>query len=196
EMQPKLLRVLQDHEFERLGGTRTIKVDLRLIAATSRDLAKSISQKQFRSDLFYRLNVFPIRLPSLRERREDIPLLVRYFVQKFARLAGHQIDIIPAKTMAALVEADWPGNVRELENFIERSLILTEGTALNAPLGELAETRQSPEDMSLEAAERRHILRVLREAGGVIPAAHRLGIKRTTLQSKMQRLGISVADGG
>lgn len=198
ELQPKLLRVLQDHEFERLGGTKTIKVDLRLIAATNRDLAKSVAQKQFRNDLFYRLNVFPIRIPSLRERREDIGLLVRYFVQKFSKQMGREIETIPRETMEALAQWHWPGNVRELENFIERSVILTEGSALRAPLEEFqAEIAQAPED-SLRETEREHILRVLRETGGVLSgptgAGRRLGLKRTTLQSKMQRLGITRQD--
>ncbi len=200
ELQPKLLRVLQDHEFERLGGTRTIKVDLRLIAATNRDLARSVTEKEFRSDLFYRLNVFPIRLPSLRERRDDIPLLVRYFVRKFARAMDRGIETVPSETMNTLVNWHWPGNVRELENFIERSVILTEGTALRAPLAELhaeSPTFDSTE-YSLEGAEREHIIRVLLETGGMISgptgAARRLGLKRTTLQSKMQRLGITRQD--
>jgi formate hydrogenlyase transcriptional activator len=200
ELQPKLLRVLQDHEFERLGGTRTIKVDLRLVAATNRDLARSVAEKEFRSDLFYRLNVFPIRLPSLRERREDIPLLVRYFVRKFARGMDRGIETIPSETMNTLINWHWPGNVRELENFIERSVILTEGTALRAPLAEIqADSADSafPEH-SLEGAEREHIVRVLRETGGMISgpmgAARRLGLKRTTLQSKMQRLRITRQD--
>ncbi len=198
ELQPKLLRVLQDHEFERLGGTRTIKVDLRLIAATNRDLAKSVAEKEFRSDLFYRLNVFPIRMPSLRERREDIPVLVRYFVLKFARSMDRGIETIPSETMNALVNWHWPGNVRELENFIERSVILTDGTALRAPLADLqALTSGSPEH-SLEGTERELIIRVLRETAGMISgptgAARRLGLKRTTLQSKMQRLGITRRD--
>jgi formate hydrogenlyase transcriptional activator len=200
ELQPKLLRVLQDHEFERLGGTRTIKVDLRLIAATNRDLARSVAEKEFRSDLFYRLNVFPIRLPSLRERREDIPLLVRYFVRKFARVMDRGIETVPSETMNTLIGWHWPGNVRELENFIERSVILTEGTALRSPLAELqadSSTFGSAEH-SLKGAEREHIVRVLRETGGLISgptgAARRLGLKRTTLQSKMQRLGITRRD--
>jgi len=198
ELQPKLLRVLQDHEFERLGGTRTIKVDLRLIAATNRDLARSVAKREFRSDLFYRLNVFPVRMPSLRERREDIPLLVRYFVRKFASAMDRGIETIPTETMDALVNWHWPGNVRELENFVERSVILTDGTALRAPLADFrAETTNSPEH-SLESAEREHIVRVLRETRGMISgprgAARRLGLKRTTLQSKMQRLGITRAD--
>jgi formate hydrogenlyase transcriptional activator len=196
ELQPKLLRVLQDHEFERLGGTKTIKVDLRLIAATNRDLSKSVQEHEFRGDLFYRLNVFPIRMPSLRERREDIPLLVRHFVRKFARRLDRNIETIPTETMNALINWDWPGNVRELENFIERSIILSEGEALQAPLGELqmASRGSGPTASTLENAEREHILRVLRESGGVISgptgAAHRLGLKRSTLQSKMDRLGI------
>jgi formate hydrogenlyase transcriptional activator len=198
ELQPKLLRVLQDHEFERLGGTRTIKVDLRLIAATNRDLAKSVAEKEFRSDLFYRLNVFPIRMPALRERREDIPLLVRYFVLKFAREMNRGIESIPNETMNALVNWHWPGNVRELENFIERSVILTDGTALRAPLADLQATISSSAENSLEGTEREHIIRVLRETDGIISgtagAARRLGLKRTTLQSKMQRLGIKRQD--
>jgi formate hydrogenlyase transcriptional activator len=198
ELQPKLLRVLQDHEFERLGGTRTIKVDFRLIAATNRNLAKSVNEKEFRSDLFYRLNVFPIRIPSLRERTEDIPLLVRYFVQKFSRIMGRDIERIPSETMDALLRWHWPGNVRELENFIERSVILTEGTALRAPLAEFhAETSRAP-DGSLKGFERELIIRVLRETIGLISgptgAAHRLGMKRTTLQSKMKHLGITPED--
>ena len=198
ELQPKLLRVLQDHEFERLGGTRTIKVDLRLIAATNRDLAKSVAEKEFRSDLYYRLNVFPIRTPSLRERREDIPLLVRYFVLKFARELDRGIESIPTETMNALVNWHWPGNVRELENFIERSVILTDGTALRAPVADLHAEHSGLEEDSLEGTERELILRVLRETAGMISgptgAAQRLGLKRTTLQSKIQRLGIERRD--
>ena len=198
ELQPKLLRVLQDHEFERLGGTRTIKIDLRLIAATNRDLARSVAEKEFRTDLFYRLNVFPIRMPSLRERREDIPVLIRYFVRKFASAMDRGIETIPSETMDALVDWHWPGNVRELENFVERSVILTDGTALRAPLAEFRAEGLSSPDPSLEGAEREHILRVLRETRGMISgprgAARRLGLKRTTLQSKMQRLGITRTD--
>ncbi len=154
-----------------------------------------MAEKEFRSDLFYRLNVFPVRMPSLRARREDIPLLVRYFVRHFARGMNRGIETIPNETMNALINWHWPGNVRELENFIERSVILTDGTALRAPLAEFhAETSPSAEP-SLEETEREHIVRVLRETGGMISgptgAARRLGLKRTTLQSKMQRLGIS-----
>jgi formate hydrogenlyase transcriptional activator len=199
ELQPKLLRVLQDQEFERLGGTRTTKVDMRLIAATNRDLAGSVAEREFRSDLFYRLNVFPIRVPPLRERREDIPVLVRHFVQKFARRMGRGIETIPSETMDALINWHWPGNTRELENFIERSVILTEGTALRAPLAVLqASPNSGSAENSLEGAERELIIRVLRETDGLISgprgAAHRLGVKRTTLQSKMQRLGITRND--
>ena len=196
EMQPKLLRVLQDQEFERLGSTRTIRVNIRLIAATNRDLAKSVTERQFRSDLYYRLNVFPIRMPELRERKEDIPLLVRYLAQKFARRMNKQIDTIPTETMNALVSWTWPGNVRELENFIERSVILSQGPILNVPLVELSLAAQdSHRDSTLESVLRENIVRVLRETGGVLGgprgAAARLGLKRTTLQSKMGKMGIS-----
>ena len=195
-MQPKLLRVLQDHEFERLGGTRTIRVNVRLIAATNRDLAQSIATQQFRSDLYYRLSVFPIRMPALQERKQDIPLLVRYFVQHFARRMKKQIETIPAETMNALVNWTWPGNVRELENIIERSVILSQGPILTVPLSELSLSPQdSLNDGTLENLRRETIVRVLRETGGVLSgprgAAARLGLKRTTLQSRMQKLGIS-----
>lgn len=197
ELQPKLLRVLQDQEFERLGGTRTIKVNVRLIAATNRDLAKGVAEGEFRGDLYYRLNVFPITAPALRERRTDIPLLVRYFVRKFALRMNKGIETIPTETMNALTAWDWPGNVRELENFIERSVILTTGDSLNAPVSELrlAEDAHRLTDGTLDSFERAHILRALRESGGVIAGMHgaalRLGMKRTTLQSKMQRMGIA-----
>ena len=201
EVQPKLLRVLQDHEFERLGSNRTIRVNVRLLAATNRNLAKSVSAHEFRSDLYYRLNVFPIHIPPLRERRKDIPLLVRYFVQRLAQRMNKPIQTIPIETMNSLTNWDWPGNVRELENFIERSVILSNGSVLKAPLAELTnvdEQIQSRHDASLHTAEREHILRVLRDTGGVISgargAAARLGLKRTTLQSKMQKLGISRQD--
>lgn len=195
ELQPKLLRVLQDHEFERLGGTRTIRVNVRLIAATNRDLAKSVAEREFRSDLYYRLNVFPIRVPPLRERARDIPLLVRYFVQKFSRRMNRNIETIPAETMGALAAWDWPGNVRELENFIERSVILTEGSVLRVPLSELRPIYENASEGTLREMEREHIVRALRESGGVIAgargAAARLGMKRTTLQSRIQKLRIS-----
>jgi len=200
EIQPKLLRVLQDQEFERLGGTRTMKVNVRLIAATNRDLARSVSEREYRSDLFYRLNVFPIRMPPLRDRREDIPILVRYFVQKYARRMDRHIESISSENMNALMKWHWPGNVRELENFIERSVILSEGPALRVPLAELVMKDSSVDvpDYTLDNAEREHIIRALRETKGQISgptgAAHRLGLKRTTLQSKMQRLKITRED--
>jgi formate hydrogenlyase transcriptional activator len=200
ELQPKLLRVLQDQEFERLGATRTIRVDVRLVAATNRDLSRAVAEGRFRSDLFYRLNVFPIRLPALRDRAGDIPLLVRYFVQRIAQRMDKHIETIPNTTMAALSRWKWPGNVRELENFIERSVILTEGSVLRVPLVEL-EPDMSPNakgDDSLHTAEREHILRVLRDCSGVLAgprgAALKLGLKRTTLQSKMQKLKIERED--
>lgn len=200
ELQPKLLRVLQDQEFERLGSNRTVHVNLRVVAATNRDLHKSIVQNQFRSDLFYRLSVFPIRVPSLRERRDDIPQLVRYFVHRFAKRMNRHIESIPTDTMNALVEWSWPGNVRELENLMERSVILSRGSTLHVPLSELgaAVSSETAADHSLDNAERQHIIRVLKETGGVISgpqgAARRLGLKRTTLQSKMQRLKITRKD--
>lgn len=198
ELQPKLLRVLQDQEFERLGSTRTIKVNIRLIAATNRDLMKSVLEKQFRSDLFYRLNVFPIMVPPLRERPKDVPLLVRYFVQKFSRRMNRAIETIPIEAMNAIQGWKWPGNVRELENFIERSVILTEGSVLRVPLAELTSTEGDEEEVVLTRVERQHILRILRECGGVIAgergAAMRLGLKRTTLQSRMSKLGINRGD--
>ncbi len=198
ELQPKLLRVLQDQEFERLGSTRTIRVNVRLVAATNRDLARRVTEHLFRNDLFYRLNVFPISIPPLRERREDIPLLVRYFVRKFARRMDRHIESIPKQSMAALTHWSWPGNVRELENLMERSVILSPGPALHVPIAELKGAEvddQGPPDDTLSGAEREHILRVLRETSGVLSgpggAANRLGLKRTTLQSKMRRLGIT-----
>jgi formate hydrogenlyase transcriptional activator len=198
ELQPKLLRVLQDHEFERLGGNKTIKVDMRLIAATNRELAKNVTDKEFRSDLYYRLNVFPIRVPALRERRADIPLLVRYFIRHFAREMDRDIETVPSQTMEALINWHWPGNVRELENFIERSVILTEGTELRAPLAEFKAETSATAETSLKGTEKEHIIRVLRETDGTISgpkgAARRLGLKRSTLQSKMQRLGITRSD--
>jgi formate hydrogenlyase transcriptional activator len=200
ELQPKLLRVLQDQEFERLGSNRTVKVNVRLIAATNRDLASLVVAREFRSDLYYRLRVFPILVPPLRDRRQDIPLLVRYFVQRFSRRMNKGIESIPAATMDVLTSWDWPGNVRELENFLERSVILSKGPALTIPAAELKPLTEtgSRRDTSLETAEREHILRILRETSGVISgvrgAAARLGLKRTTLQSKMQKLGISRLD--
>src|SRR5215813_6557331 len=196
ELQPKLLRALQEREFERLGSNRTIKTDIRLIAATHRNLSEMVSKHQFRSDLFYRLNVFPIQLPPLRDRVDDIPRLVRHFASKHANRMNKQIDSIPAETMRALVQWHWPGNIRELENFIERSVILSRGTVLNVPVSELnPPTTTAPLAMSAAAAaavggrsltlqdsEREHILKILRETKGVLSgpdgAASRLGLKR------------------
>jgi formate hydrogenlyase transcriptional activator len=200
DLQPKLLRALQEREIERLGGTRSIPVNVRLIAATNRDLAKMVAEKQFRSDLYYRLKVFPVSAPPLRQRTADIPILVRHFVARHSRRMGKTIETIPPEAMAALVAWSWPGNIRELENFLERAVILTRGSALHVPLAEL-ESIDDQEDESgvesnptLQAAERDHILRALREAKGMIGgpggAAERLGLKRTTLNSKMKKLGI------
>jgi len=197
ELQSKLLRVLQEQEFERLGSNRTIRVDVRLVAATNRDLARMVADKQFRSDLYYRFNVFPIVSPPLRDRPEDIPVLIRYFAQKHARRMNKRIETIPAEAMATLSKYHWPGNIRELENLIERSVILSHGPDLHVPLGELkAPATAAPNGgATLEVAEREHILRVLRETdwviGGPSGAAARLGMKRTTLQSKMRKLGIA-----
>jgi formate hydrogenlyase transcriptional activator len=197
ELQSKLLRVLQEQEFERLGSTRTIKVNVRLVAATNRDLVQMIAGKEFRSDLYYRLNVFPLTVPALRDRREDIPLLVRYFAQKFARRMNKKIDSIPTEGMTTLSGYHWPGNIRELENLIERAVILSQGTELYVPLAELktVTNEESQPITSLEAAERDHIMRALQAAkwiiGGPAGAAAKLGMKRTTLQSKMQKLDIS-----
>jgi formate hydrogenlyase transcriptional activator len=196
ELQPKILRALQEKEFERLGGTKTIQVNVRLIAATNHDLAKMVADGQFRSDLYYRLKVFPIIVPALRDRREDIPLLVRYFVERHARQMDKRIETIPSDVMQALTRWDWPGNVRELENFIERAVILTKGPKLYAPLAELEMPKEAPPqtDSKLRSAEREHILRVLHETRGVIGGPHgaaaRLGLKRTTLNSKLKKLGI------
>ncbi|TLY18284.1 MAG: GAF domain-containing protein [Nitrospirae bacterium] len=197
ELQSKLLRVLQEQEFERLGSTKTIRVDIRLVAATNRDLAAMVTDKQFRNDLYYRLNVFPIVSPPHRERQDDIPLLVRYFAQKHSRRMNKEIEQIPSEAMAALSRYHWPGNVRELENLIERAVILSPGVELHVPLAELkAEPKERAQLVTtLEAAERDHIMRALQVArwviGGPSGAAAKLGMKRTTLQSKMQKLGIS-----
>ncbi len=201
DLQPKLLRVLQEQEFERLGSARTIRVDVRVVAATNSDLAQKVAENQYRMDLYYRLNVFPLTLPPLRERREDIPLLARYFAQKYARRMKKPIDSISTKAMRALTEYHWPGNVRELENFVERAVILSRGTELEIPLAQLKSlTKLSPINSSdrlstLEQAEREHILRALIEAnwvvGGAAGAALRLGMKRTTLQSRIKKLGIA-----
>jgi formate hydrogenlyase transcriptional activator len=198
DLQVKLLRVLQEQEFERLGSTRTIRVNVRILAATNRDLDHMVEEQKFRSDLYYRLKVFPITVPPLRDRQEDIPLLVRHFAQKFAQRMKKRIETIPSEAMKALQAYHWSGNVRELENFIERSVILTHGPDLFVSLAELKSTPNHTTNFqptTLEQAEREHILKALRESewtiGGPAGAAAKLGMKRTTLQSKMQKLGIS-----
>ncbi len=204
ELQPKLLRAIQEREFERLGGTRPIQVNVRLIAATNRDLAKMVAEKQFRADLFYRLKVCPIFSPPLRDRVSDIPVLVRHFVATHSRRMGKVIEKIPDETMEALKRWKWPGNIRELENLLERAVILTRGTVLYVPLAELELEEDNEEEdtlienPTLHAAEREHILRVLRECkgqiGGPDGAAARLGLKRTTLNSKLKKLAIERSD--
>jgi DNA-binding NtrC family response regulator len=197
ELQPKLLRVLQEQEFERLGSTRTIHVNVRIVAATNRDLAQMTREKQFREDLYFRLNVFPIHLPPLRERSGDIPLLVHHYIDKYSQRMNKRVETIPPEAMAALSSYSWPGNIRELQNFIERSVILTSGNVLRVQAKELQ--RDNPVAASiggtLEEIEREHILQALRETQGVIGgrfgAAFRLGLKRTTLLSKMQKFGIA-----
>jgi formate hydrogenlyase transcriptional activator len=198
EIQPKLLRVLQEREFERLGSTRTLRSDARLIAATNRDLSVMVDEQKFRMDLFYRLNVFPVHVPPLRERHEDIPLLVRHFVQQSSRQMHKTIDTIPTETMNALVRYHWPGNIRELQNLIERAVILSSGPVLKVPLADL-KTRavaSAPRNHdTLEEAERKHVLGALEAANWVIAgpqgAAARLGMKRSTLQFRMKKLGIT-----
>jgi formate hydrogenlyase transcriptional activator len=199
ELQPKLLRVLQEREFERLGGTRTIRSDARLIAATNRDLSAMVDERKFRQDLFYRLNVFPIRVPPLRERTDDIPLLVRHFTQQFSRRMNKHIDSIPSETMTALVHYDWPGNIRELQNVIERAVILSPGPSLKVSLADLkSRTVESGNIQTvLDETERVQILRALDQSNGIVSgpegAAARLGLKRSTLQFRMQKLGIRVS---
>src|SRR6266568_4573864 len=213
ELQPKLLRVLQEQEFERLGGTRTQRVDVRVVAATNVDLSKLVAQRLFRNDLYYRLNVFPIQIPALRERHEDIPLLVRYFVQRFSRSLNKAVEYIPADAMDALVRYTWPGNVRELENLIERAVLLSPGKELRIPISELKPSALGADSepassftslassnsltssiSTLEEAERQHILRALKQTqwriAGPKGAATLLGMKRTTLQARMRKLGI------
>jgi formate hydrogenlyase transcriptional activator len=219
ELQPKLLRVLQEQEFERLGGNRTLRVDVRVVAATNGDLAQLVAERKFRSDLYYRLNVFPILVPPLRERREDVPLLVRYFVQTFSRRQNKTVEYIPADVMDALVNYSWPGNIRELENLIERAVLLSTGKELRVPIGELkaasaafsaaagaSESSGNPMAIAsapivhsspiatLEDADRQHILRALRQTNwriaGPRGAATLLGMKRTTLQARIRKLGI------
>ncbi len=196
DLQPKLLRALQEKSFERLGGTRTIPIDVRLVAATNRNLTQMMGDKLFRSDLYYRLKVFPIITPPLRDHAEDIPILARHFTKKYAEKMDRNIDKIPSETMKALVNWSWPGNVRELENFIERSVILSRGPNLRAPLAELqADAPEAGGSSTLEDVERDHILRIFRETGGVISAAAtRLGMPRTTLNAMMKKLGISRND--
>jgi formate hydrogenlyase transcriptional activator len=209
ELQPKLLRVLQEREFERLGGTRTIRTDVRLIAATNRDLAAMVQEQKFRADLFFRLNVFPVELPPLRERAEDIPLLVRHFAEEFSRRMGRKVEAISSQTMNALREYQWPGNIRELQNVIERSVILSSGPSLNVPIAELhprampipaneavpaKSTRRTPVRSILAEVDRDQIIRALEDAGGRVGgaggAAARLGLKRTTFITRMKKLGI------
>jgi formate hydrogenlyase transcriptional activator len=207
ELQPKLLRVLQEQEFERLGATRSIRVDVRVVAATNADLGRLVSERKFRSDLFYRLNVFPIQIPALRDRREDVPLLVRYFVQNFSRRLNKAVQYVPTDAMDALVSYSWPGNIGELENLLERAVILSPGKELRVPLSELRNTpasatgEEAPAILSatvpvatLEEAERQHILRALRQThwriAGPRGAASMLGMKRTTLQARIRKLGI------
>jgi len=198
DLQTKLLRGVQEREFERLGSTRTMRTDTRLIAATNRDLSAMVEQQKFRSDLFYRLNVFPVRVPPLRERAEDIPLLVRHFVQHFARRMNRNIETIPSETMEALSRYSWPGNIRELENLIERAVILSPGPVLRVPLTEL-NSRTTPGQVNgkhrtLEEAERAHILATLKETRWVLSgpngASTRLAMNRSTLQFRMKKLGI------
>jgi formate hydrogenlyase transcriptional activator len=211
ELQPKLLRVLQEREFERLGSTRTLRTDARLIAATNRDLTALVEEQKFRSDLYYRLNVFPVRVPPLRERREDIPLLVRHFAQQFSRRMNRSIETIPSETMNALVRYDWPGNIRELQNVIERAVIVSNGPVLKVPLDDLRTRVASTEPLNgggvsedagtmrgvLDDAERKQILAALKQSQWVVAgpkgAAALLGMKRSTLQAHMQRLGIRVS---
>jgi formate hydrogenlyase transcriptional activator len=199
ELQPKLLRVLQEHEFERLGSIRTQQVDVRVVAATHRDLKQMVEDGEFRNDLYYRLHVFPLQVPPLRDRAEDIPLLVRHFVDEYARRMNRRIETISGRTMEVLTKYAWPGNVRELQNFIERSVILSPGTSLRAPLDELTQETVHVAQMplsTLEEMEREHVLRALKESnwvtGGPKGAAAKLGMKRTTLAYRIRKLGIPV----
>jgi len=197
ELQPKLLRVLQEHEFERLGNTRTQQVDVRVVAATHRNLKQMVADGEFRSDLYYRLHVFPLPVPPLRERREDLPLLVRHFVDEYTRRMNRRIETIPPQVMEALTNYSWPGNVRELQNFIERAVILSPGSVLRPPLAELKEAAvqmPSSELSTLEEMEREHMLRALRASnwkiGGPNGAAARLGMKRTTMAYRIHKLNV------
>ena len=203
ELQPKLLRVLQEREFERLGNSRTLHTDTRLIAATNRDLEKMVEENRFRSDLFYRLNVFPIRLPALRERPDDIPVLVRHFAQRYAASMNKHIDSISSETMKALCQYHWPGNIRELQNVVERAVVMSKTSELQVQLSDLKSravpVAEGTEPRTLEEADRAHILATLKQTGWVIAgpngAATRLGMHRTTLQFRMKKLGISVVRG-
>jgi formate hydrogenlyase transcriptional activator len=200
ELQPKLLRAIQDQEFERVGGNRTIRTDVRFVAATNRDLKEMVDENRFRADLYYRLHVFPLVVPPLRERREDIALLTRHFVQKHARRLGRKIDSIPAQALETLTNYDWPGNIRELQNVLERSVILSNGPELRIAMPEFskpaagAPTGRAGSNFS-ESADRARILRALEEANGLVGGPHgaaaRLGMKRTTLQSRMRKYNIS-----
>src|SRR6266436_3013382 len=196
ELQVKLLRILQEQEFERLGGTQTLRVNVRLVAATNRNLAAMVSDQQFRSDLYFRLNIFPIAVPPLRQRREDIPLLVEAFVNDCSRRMNRRVDTVPVEMMAVLTQYAWPGNVRELQNFVERAVILSSGATLRAPLDSLglAEQVSPAPPVTLEEAECDHILKTLKETnwviGGPKGAAKRLGVNRTTLNSKIRKLGL------
>ncbi len=213
ELQPKLLRVLQEREFERLGSSRTLRTDARLVAATNRDLGAMVEEQKFRSDLYYRLNGFPGRVPPLRERPEDIPLLVRHFVQQFSRRTSRNIDTIPSETMTALIQYDWPGNIRELQNVIERAVILSKGPVLRVAVDDLkprTTPAESERDRAVEAdgnirgvledTERKQILNALEQTNWIVAgpngAAARLGMKRSTLQSRMQKLGVRVSRTG
>jgi formate hydrogenlyase transcriptional activator len=195
DLQPKLLRVLQEREFERLGSNRTVRTNVRIVAATNRNLARMVSEGKFRADLFYRLNIFPIPLPPLRQRREDVRLLIHYFVAACAQRMDKRIDNIPQTAMEAMQRYPWPGNIRELQNFIARAVILTCGPSLEAPVWELqrVEENAGAEPVTLEDAERSHILRILDETNGrLAPAARLLGVPRTTLLYKVRRLGIEL----
>jgi len=210
ELQPKLLRVLQEREFERLGSNRTLHTDARLIAATNRDLAAMLEQQKFRSDLFYRLNVFPVRVPPLRDRSEDIPLLVQHFTQQFARRMKKRIETIPWDTISILCEYQWPGNIRELQNVVERAVILSYGSELRLEFSDFRKSGATKYDSSatpaqgnlqraLQETERRWILRALEQTRWVVAGPHgaaaHLGVKRSTLQARMQKLGITRAQG-
>jgi len=198
ELQPKLLRVLQEREFERLGSNRTVRTNVRIVAATNRNLSAMVAQGKFRADLFYRLNIFPIPLPPLRERRDDVPLLVRHFVEEYAYRMNKRIANIPQAVMEAMQRYPWPGNIRELQNFVARAVILSCDATLEAPLGELQRTEDkiNCEPTTLEDAERSHILRILDETNGrLAPAARLLGVPRTTLLYKVRRLGIEMSRG-